>query len=88
METVGKRGRGRRTAVLIAAAGVLFVLFLASLTLGRFGVPLSEVVRILFHKLWTLVGLDRVWPMQITWTTFMENAIINVRLPRIVTAVL
>ena len=88
MEAAGTKGRGRRTAVLFSAAGVLFVLFLVSLTLGRYAVPLSEVVRILFHKFWTIIGLDRIWPMQATWTTFMENAVINVRLPRIVTAVL
>ena len=75
-------------AVLLTAAGVLFVLFLVSLTLGRFSVPLSEVIRILAHRLWALVGLDRVAPMRVTWTQFMENAVLNVRIPRIVTAML
>ena len=88
MEKTAGRGRCRRTAVLLAAAGVLFVLFLVSLTLGRFAVPLFEVIRILFHKVWALIGLDRVWPMRVTWTAFMENAVVNVRLPRIVMAVL
>lgn len=88
MEKAEKQGGRRRTAVLLVAAGVLFVLFLVSLTLGRFPVPLSEVIRILFHKLWAFVGLDRIWPMRVTWTAFMENAVENVRLPRIVMAML
>ena len=88
MDKTAEQGRERRTAVLLGAAGVLFVLFLVSLTLGRFAVPLTEVVRILFHKLWAIIGLDCVWPMRVTWTTFMENAVVNVRLPRIFMAVL
>ena len=88
MERGKGQGRGRRMAVLLAAAGVLFVLFLGSLALGRFAVSLSEVIRILFYKLWTRIGLDRIWPMRVTWTAFMENAVLNVRLPRIVMAVL
>jgi len=88
MDKAAKQGRGRRTAVLMTAAGVLFALFLVSLTLGRYSVPLSEVIRILFHRFWTLVGLDRIWPMRVTWTQFMENAVINVRFSRIVMAVL
>ena len=82
------RGRSRRTAALLISGGVLLVLFLVSLTLGRYRVPLFDVVRILFHRLWTAVGLDRVLPMPVTWTDAMEKAVIEIRLPRIVMAML
>lgn len=88
MEKAARQGRGRRTAVLLTAAGVLFVLFLVSLTLGRYSVPLSQVIRILAHRLWAAFGLDRVLPMTVTWTDAMETAVISIRLPRIVTAML
>ena len=87
-KTESKQGGGRRAAVLLISGAVLFVLFLLSHTFGRYSVPVADVAKILFHRLWTLTGLDRVWPMTVTWEWQMENAVINIRLPRILMAVL
>ncbi len=84
MESANRRGMGRRAAVLLAAGGALLVLFLVSLAFGRYPVPLFDVVRILWHRFWKLFGLSS----PVTWTVNMENAVVNVRLPRIVMAVL
>ena len=80
------RGRKRRATVLLLSGAVLLLAFLVSFSLGRYGVPVGQVVRILFHKLWSMIGLDAVWPMRIGWTAEMEIAVINIRLPRIVMA--
>ena len=82
------RGRKRRATVLLLSGAVLLLAFLVSFSLGRYGVPAGQVVRILFHKLWSMIGLDAVWPMRIGWTAEMEIAVINIRLPRIVMACL
>ncbi len=84
MEAAKRQGKRRRTAVLLGAIGVLLALFFVSLTLGRYPVPLADVFRILRHRLCGLFGLST----PVTWTRYMENAVINVRLPRIVMAVL
>lgn len=56
---------------------VLIAVFLASFSLGRYGVPVAQVIRILFGR---LVPLTR------TWTAEMETVVINIRLPRILIA--
>ena len=86
MNTVG--GRKRRAAVLLMSTVLLFVLFFVSLTFGRYSVPLPDVIKILWHRLWTLTGLDRVLPMTVSWTEAMEKTVISIRLPRILTACL
>lgn len=58
---------------------VLLVLFLGSFSLGRYSVPLTQLVRILCSKL---------FPMEQTWTDQMATVIFNIRLPRIVLACL
>ena len=58
---------------------ILLALFLASFVLGRYDVPIGQVVRIL---------LSRVIPLTQTWTGNMEIAVLNVRLPRILLACL
>lgn len=75
-ETISNRQAHRIIALL---AGALFVLFLLSFLLGRFDVPLREVVRIL---------LSRIIPIRQTWTDRMAVAVINIRLPRILLACL
>ena len=85
-ETAKRQGRGRRAAVLLISGTALLVLFLVSHAIGRYSVPVLDVVKILFHRLWELTGLDRVWPMTVTWTWQMENAVVNIRLPRILMA--
>ena len=60
-------------------ASALLALFLLSFVLGRYGVPLGQVVRIL---------LSGVLPLEQTWTGNMAIAVLNVRLPRILLACL
>ncbi|MEA5049580.1 MAG: iron ABC transporter permease [Eubacteriales bacterium] len=60
-------------------AAFLLAAFLLSFSIGRYGVPVSEVVRIL---------LSRVFPIQQTWTQEMQTVVIQIRLPRIVMACL
>lgn len=68
-----------RLTVLVMAIS-LIVCILASFTLGRYAVPLKELLGILGSKL----GLK----IQPFWTTQMETAIINIRLPRVLLSVL
>jgi iron complex transport system permease protein len=58
---------------------ILCFLFAASLTRGRFNVPVMEMARILTSR---LTALD------VTWTSQMENVILKIRLPRLVGAAL
>ena len=60
-------------------ASALLTLFLLSFVVGRYGVPLGQVVRIL---------LSGVLPLEQTWTGNMAIAVLNVRLPRILLACL
>ena len=60
-------------------ASALVALFLLSFVVGRYGVPLGQVVRIL---------LSGVLPLEQTWTDNMAIAVLNVRLPRILLACL
>ena len=66
-----------RSIVIMASA--LLALFLLSFVMGRYGVPLGQVVRIL---------LSGVLPLGQTWTDNMAIAVLNVRLPRILLACL
>lgn len=66
-----------RTITLLAV--FLFTAFLLSFSIGRYGVPVSEVVRIF---------LSRVFPIRQTWTQEMQTVVIQIRLPRIVMACL
>lgn len=60
-------------------ASALLALFLLSFVMGRYGVPLGQVVRIL---------LSGMLPLEQTWTDNMAIAVLNVRLPRILLACL
>ena len=84
MEGAKRQGKGRRAAVLLIAGGVLVLLFLVSLTLGRYPVPLFTVVRILWRRFWALFGLSG----PVAWTPQMENAVVGIRLPRVILAML
>ena len=74
-----------RRALLGLGLG-LGLLFLISFSLGRYGVPPVQVVKILFTRLLELIlgkgALSR------SWTEQMETVVINIRLPRIVMACL
>lgn len=70
----------RRAAVCFAVLVLcLILLFLFSFVLGRYDVPVPDVVRIL---------LCRLLPVEKTWEKNMEIAVLNVRLPRILLACL
>ena len=60
-------------------ASALLALFLLSFVMGRYGVPLGQVVRIL---------LSGMLSLEQTWTDNMAIAVLNVRLPRILLACL
>ena len=67
----------RRTAFLLCAS--LFALALISLCLGRYPVPPREMPRIL---------ASRFIPLTATWEAGMEAAVLNIRPPRILLAML
>lgn len=68
----------RRFRLRITVMAMLFVcIFIISFSIGRFFVPVKEVVSILY---------DRISPLEQTWTKQMEVVVVNVRLPRIIAA--
>ena len=83
---------------LAALGALLLAVFLLSFCLGRYGVPLGQVVRILLYRLGAALGglLDRLpgvdvgplFPMEATWTGQMETVVMQIRLPRIMMACL
>ena len=74
--TAAQRRAKGRLALMTAA---LVALFLISFVLGRYDVPLVQVVRILIDRL-PLVSLRE------TWEQNMATAVVNIRLPRIALA--
>ena len=68
----------RRTVLIMGIA--LIMAILASFTLGRYPVPLKELLGILGSRM----GL-KIDPF---WTTSMETAVWNIRLPRVILSVL
>ena len=72
-------GETRARWILAGLGAALIILFLASFLLGRFEVPLPEVLRILAGQL---------FPIGRTWSDKMEIAVVNIRLPRILLACL
>lgn len=82
---------GRRKAIsghlgLIILALGLILMFLLTLTVGRFYVPIQETVRILADRAFSLVGLEGL--IRPTWTDQEATVILTVRLPRALLAVL
>lgn len=75
-----KEQSGKKQSQWIAFLGIILIaVFLFSFSIGRYGVPVSEVVRIF---------LSRIFPMTTTWTAEMATVVLNIRLPRIVMACL
>lgn len=73
-------GRLRREHQIIVALVVLLaVVAVLSLSIGRYGVPPIETVRIL---------TSQVAPVEITWTAKMHNVITSIRFPRVVADIL
>ena len=69
--------RANQTVRIFAMGAVFLAAFLLSFSIGRYGVPVKEVVRIFINKL---------IPLRQTWTVEMETVVINIRLPRIIMA--
>ena len=76
--------RARRALLWLGLA--LVVLFLLSFSLGRYGVPPRQVVKILCARFWELFAGKGT--LERTWAPEMETVVINIRLPRIVMACL
>ena len=75
---------GRRFALL----GLLFAaVFLLSFVMGRYSVPLGTTLRILWSRLAQLCTFGRAVVAQ-TWTETEGAVVLNIRLPRIICAVL
>lgn len=67
----------RAARILALLSAILLALFLLSFWLGRYDVPIPEVIRIL---------LSPLLPLTQTWTDTMATAVLYVRLPRILLA--
>ena len=65
--------------VLLALALILFLVFIVSFSLGRYGIPAMQVVKILFQLIF---GYEQ------SWTDAMETVVWNIRMPRILLACL
>ena len=65
--------------VLTLAAVIVIVLILTALCVGRYHVPVIQAVKIL---------LSQIFPITPTWDKTMYDVIINLRLPRVLAAVL
>ena len=74
----------RRLAALLF---ILIAVFLASFALGRYGVSIGQVIRILADAVLRLLTGGKVGLTQ-TWTDVMRTAVLNIRLPRILMACL
>ncbi|WP_297425438.1 iron ABC transporter permease [Clostridium sp.] len=58
---------------------LLIILFLLSFTIGNYSVSLPELIKIFIGKIFNL---------QVTWDVTIETALFNIRIPRILTAIL
>lgn len=72
--------RKKQALLLVLLAGLLLFVFLVSFCMGRYTVPITQVIKILFSCL--QAGVEP------TWTVNMETVVLNVRLPRILLACL
>lgn len=70
----------KSAAILIILGAVLAALFLASFVMGRYDVPLWQVVRILTDRVLRALHLGG---LAVTWEENMAVAVCNIRLPRI-----
>lgn len=72
--------RTRKNRLVLAGLAIcLGILFLISFCFGRYGVPFSQVAKILTREIFS-------WEQ--TWTAAMETAVLSIRLPRILLACL
>lgn len=80
----------QRRRMLILLGVLLLALLLASFSIGRYGVPLVQILRIFANALLELIR--KVFPtlptLTQTWTPEMQAVVLNIRLPRILIACL
>lgn len=69
-------------AMLIATCAIAVV----AMGLGRFGVPPNEVARILVARALELTHLDAIASLRQTWTAEETTVVLNIRLPRVLLA--
>ena len=80
---MGRLEAFRRRPLLLGVAGValLVVAVAAGIVLGNVPVPLADSVAILAHRLFS-------WPVAETWSPAMETIVVELRLPRVITALI
>ena len=78
-------GLGRQRRMIAVLLFVLIGTFLFSFALGRYGVSIGQVLRILIDALVRFVTRGTLHLKQ-TWTDTMQIAVLNIRLPRILMA--
>ena len=76
--------RRRNCSILWILFFLLLTAIALSFTMGRYPVPFRELCGILFHRLAGILGLET----EVFWTSQMEAAVINIRLPRVLLSVL
>lgn len=64
----------KRGLVIIILFVVLIVIFLWSFTVGRYAVPLPELLTVFFRK---------IFGLPVTWSDTLETVLFNIRIPRI-----
>lgn len=69
----------KKNIIIITLFIILITIFLLSFTIGQYSVPLSELIKIFVGKLFSL---------PVTWDETVETMLFNVRIPRILTAIL
>lgn len=66
--------------MLILLLGIVMIIFgCSALAIGRYYVPVGQVIRIL---------LSKVLPMEVSWTKEMWNVVMIIRMPRVMAAIL
>lgn len=83
MDRKGASTKGARVYIPVLSAVLLFV-FLLSFSIGRYGVPIWQVVKILIDA----IIPDFIGKLTKTWTSEMAIVVINIRLPRVLMACL
>ncbi len=76
--SINKKKMGGVSAGVILA-GILVVLFILSFAIGRYPISPGDVVKIL---------VSQVLPLEQTWLDILDTVVINIRLPRILAAML
>lgn len=75
-----------RLKLALLGAGCLFV-FIASFFMGRYGIDLPTVIRLLADRFVRLVSFGKLGLEQ-SWTGAQQSIVVNIRLPRIAAAAL